>query len=132
MDEMKGFDERYSMGIDNDLWLRISVGYEFFYLTKPLAYYRKWAGQMSKKKGERLENFFRIFSNFLADNPGVVSGAERRQALAHTLVTRGRWHAVEKRRIAALRDYFSAFRQRPHDKRMWKQMAKLALGLSDS
>jgi glycosyltransferase involved in cell wall biosynthesis len=127
LQEAGGFDETLSMAIDNDLWLRISIRHEFLHLPVPLAYYRIWPGQMSHRTGERLDNFFRIFANFLRDHPGCVARSDLRRAWAHTYVTRGRWHAREGRALAAWRDYLTALGHRPHDRRLWKQMAKLLL-----
>lgn len=47
MEEFGGFDESLSMGIDYELWLRISTRYEFIYLPRSLVRYRIWEGQMS-------------------------------------------------------------------------------------
>jgi glycosyltransferase involved in cell wall biosynthesis len=129
LQEAGGFDPSLSMAIDYDLWLRIAVDYDFLYLPVPLARYRIWDGQMSRKMGERMENFFRIFESFLQRYPHAVTPAQVRLAWAHTYVTRGRWHAEEGRIQEAWRDYLAAFRNRPCDLRLWKSACKLLLGL---
>lgn len=126
--EFGGFDERLSMSIDYDLWLRISTRYEFAWVREPLARYRIWPGQMSHKTGERLDNFFQLLERFLAANPGIVSGRAIDRAYAHVHVTRGYWHAREGRRAEAWADYREALRRDPLVLRMWKRIVSLPLG----
>ncbi len=128
LEEVGGFDETLSMAIDYDLWLRISVRYEFLHLDRVLARYRIWGGQMSHRTGERLDNAFRMMDNFLARHPGAVTPAEARRAWAHTYTTRGQWHAREGRRRAALADFGRALARVPWDGRTWRSLARLALG----
>jgi len=128
LEEIGGFDESLSMAIDYDLWLRISVRYEFLYLPRPLVAYRIWNGQMSHRTGERFDNFFRLFEKFLANHGDCVTSAEIRKGWAHTYVSRGRWRASQKQYVGALSDYTRAFRYRPHDIRLLKSLTKLALG----
>jgi glycosyltransferase involved in cell wall biosynthesis len=125
--EFSGFDERLSMSIDYDLWLRISTRYQFAYVRESLARYRIWPGQMSHRVGERLDNFFRLLERFLADNPGLVTRREIDLAYAHVYVTRGYWHAREGRRADAWRDYKAALRLDPLAIRMWKRIVSLGL-----
>ncbi|SHI14738.1 glycosyltransferase [Desulfofustis glycolicus] len=128
VEEVGGFDESLRMGIDYDLWLRISVSYEFQYIPEPLVGYRIWGGQMSNRTGERFENSFRMMNNFLARYPRSVTPAEVRRGWAHTYVSRGRWKASEKRYGDALLDYFRAFKYRFYDRRLWKSLIKLGVG----
>lgn len=120
LEEKHGFDEKLSMSIDYDLWLRISVDYPMHYIPEPLANYRIWEGQMSKRTGERLDNFFRLLERFLEEHPDCVTQAEKDRAWAHTLVTRGLWHAKEGRKAEALKDYGRAMRHRFFDARLWR------------
>lgn len=122
-----GFDERLTMSIDYDLWLRISTRFEFAWVREPLARYRIWPGQMSHKTGERLDNFFQLLERFLANNPGIVSNSEIDRAYAHVHVTRGYWHAREGRRAEAWADYREALRRDPLALRMWKRIVSLPL-----
>jgi len=130
LEEMGGFDESLSMGIDYDLWLRISVKYEFRYIPEPLVRYRIWGGQMSHRTGERLDNFFRLLEKFLDRHPGTVIAADVRNAYCYTYVTRGRWHAAEGRPGAALKDYWRAFGRKPLDRRLWRSAFGLLRGWS--
>jgi hypothetical protein len=127
IDEMGGFDERLRMAIDYNLWLKISLRYRFCYIDEPLVAYRIWGGQMSHRTGERMENFFRLLEQFLADHPEAVTSSEARHAWAHSLTTRGRWLASVGRRADAWRDFRHALGHRPHDRRTWKSIVKLFL-----
>lgn len=127
LEEVGGFDETLSMSIDYDLWLRISVRYLLHYIPEPLASYRIWEGQMSKKMGERLENFFRLLERFLSENPDCVTQADKDRAWAHVLVTRGQWHAEEGRKGEAWADYRRALGYRFFDERAWRRVAALLL-----
>ena len=127
LDEMNGFDENLRMAIDYDLWLRISLDYEFLFVNEPLVDYRIWGGQMSHRTGERMENFFRLLDKFVNDNPDAVSPAEARHAWAHSYTTRGIWLAGVSRKKDAWNDFLRALKFRPHDKRLWKSMVKVML-----
>jgi glycosyltransferase involved in cell wall biosynthesis len=122
-----GFDERLRMGIDYELWLRISVDHEFLYQPESAVGYRIWGGQMSHRTGERMENFFRLLENFLDQHPGVVTRSQASRAWAHGLTTRGRWLASVGRRGEAWADYRRALGHRAHDLRLWKSIGRLAL-----
>jgi len=125
-----GFDESLTMGIDYDLWLRISVDWDFLHIPEVFVDYRVWEGQMSHRTGERLDNALRLMRRFLQDHPESVSAAERRFAWAHTYVTCASWHARERRARAAVSDFLRAARIRPWDARLWRSAARAALGRS--
>ncbi len=127
LEEVAGFDEKLTMSIDYDLWLRISVHHLFAYVEEPLANYRIWEGQMSKKTGERLDNFFQLLERFLLNNPDVVSQAEKDRAWAHVFVTRGGWHSREGRKKEALSDYGQAMKRHFWDQRLWRRIVTLIL-----
>ncbi len=122
-----GFDESLTMSIDYDLWLRISVDHLFAFVPQRLANYRVWDGQMSKKTGERLDNFMRLIDRFVSAHPGAATRREIDRAYAHVYVTRGYWHAREGRRADAWRDYQAALRRDPLALRMWKRIVSLGL-----
>jgi glycosyltransferase involved in cell wall biosynthesis len=128
LEEVGGFDEELRMAIDYDLWLRISLNYEFLYVDRPLVEYRIWGGQMSHRTGERMDNFFRLLEKFLVTHPDAVTKAEARHAWAHSLTTRGYWLASVGRKSEAWADYRRALGWRFHDKRLWKCMARTILG----
>lgn len=127
IDAAGGFDESLSMGIDFDLWLRISVDHDFLYLPDILVDYRIWSGQMSHRTGERLDNAFKLMRRFLADHPDSVSNAARRRAWSYTYVSRARWRRRQGERSGAVADFGRAFAQRPWDRRLWASIAKILL-----
>lgn len=128
LEDVGGFDESLRMGIDYDLWLRISVNHRFHYLAEPLVLYRIWGGQMSNKQEERFINCFKLLDNFLKKYPESVTPDEVRRGWAHTYVSRGQWRASQKEYLFALKDYAKAFSLRPNDLRLWKSFVKLLLG----
>jgi glycosyltransferase involved in cell wall biosynthesis len=127
IDAAGGFDESLTMSIDYDLWLRLSVDWEFLYLPEILVDYRIWEGQMSHRTGERLENALRLMRRFLAMHPESVTAAERHNAWAHTYVTCAIWNLHEKRPWAATGNFLRAARHRPWDARLWRSAARGAL-----
>lgn len=127
LDEKGGFDEQLSMSIDYDLWLRIAVDWKFAWVREPLANYRIWEGQMSKRTGERLDNFFRLLERYLKENPGVATRREIDRAWAHVHVTRGNWHSGEGRRAEAWSDLSTALKLEPLDSRLWRAIARFVL-----
>lgn len=128
IDAVGGFDESLTMSIDYDLWLRISLQWDFFYLPEILVDYRIWEGQMSHRTSERLDNALRLMRRFLAEHPNSVTAAERRYAWAHTYVSIACWHALQRRPLAAAVDFLRAARQRPWDARLWRSLARAVLG----
>jgi glycosyltransferase involved in cell wall biosynthesis len=123
-----GFDESLTMSIDFDLWLRISVDWDFLHVPEALADYRLWEGQMSHRSRERLDNATRLMRRFLADHPHSATAAERRYAWAHTYVSWGCLHAQEGHPLAAAAGFLRAARQRPWDARLWRSIARALLG----
>jgi tetratricopeptide (TPR) repeat protein len=108
------FDESLGMGIDYDLWLRLSVHCDFDFVEDATIRYRIWSGQMSKNYRKRYESAIRIIARFVQSNPEVVAPAEVRRAWAHTYVGRGEailWN--EKNRWAAMHDFGRALRYLP-------------------
>jgi hypothetical protein len=77
------------MGIDYDLWLRLSAHYQFDFVPEPTVRYRIWAGQMSKNYKKRYQSAIRIMQSFLDNNPRIVNSGVVRSAWAHTYVGRG-------------------------------------------
>jgi glycosyltransferase involved in cell wall biosynthesis len=119
------FDETLGMGIDYDLWLRLSAHCQFDFITEPTVRYRIWPGQMSKNYRQRYESGIRIMQRFLERNPGVVGDSIARRAWAHTYTGRGDstlWH--EKDRVAAFRDYLRALSFRPAFWPAWRSMLR--------
>jgi glycosyltransferase involved in cell wall biosynthesis len=85
-----GFDESLDMGIDWDLWLRLSCQVEFDFVPQPLLRYRVGhSGQMSRNWERRLEMADRIFARFRQANPNIVVRSLLRAVDAYNLATRG-------------------------------------------
>lgn len=82
------FDPVLDMGIDYDLWLRLSPHCEFDYVDDYLVDYRIHAGQMSRKLRQRYEAGISIMRRFLERHPGVASPQAVRRAWAYTYTGR--------------------------------------------
>jgi glycosyltransferase involved in cell wall biosynthesis len=92
------FDETMKMGIDWDLWLRISTEYEFDYVDEQLFYYRMGhSGQMSKNAEERHRCSDRIMAKFLRKYPGIISTNTINKAMAYTYCNRGEYYRKNDR-----------------------------------
>jgi glycosyltransferase involved in cell wall biosynthesis len=126
-DAVGAFDESLPMGIDYELWLRISTKFEFTYLDYVTYLYRSWGGQMSKNFEKRLDCAIVIMQRFLDSNPGLVPPQIENVAWAHTYTYGGDGFAQGGQRGRALSWYLKALRTRPHYTPAWKQLAKLAL-----
>lgn len=124
--DMGGFDEALRMGIDWDLWLRLSTRYEFRFVDAVTCLYRVWPGQMSRNWRSRYEYAFRIMEHFLAEHPGVVPAATVNEAYAHCYVQRGRLRAkLDGEYVNAIRDIFRALRYRPCYLLAWKSFLRV-------
>lgn len=128
MEEMDGFDEKLRMGIDYELWLRISLEHDFLHLAEPLVDYRIWEGQMSHRTEDRMAAFFELLERFLAEHPDKIAAADARLAWAHSLATRGRYRAAVGRKQDAWSDFMAALRHRPWDVRTIKSIGRMILG----
>lgn len=128
LSEVGGFDARLRMSIDYDAWLKVSVGWDFGFVPGIVASYRIWSGQMSHNMELRLDNAMDLMERFIADNPEAVSTVAKRKGLGYTHVTRGLWRMETGRRGEAARDFGTAAMLWPFDIRLWKSVAKLAVG----
>ncbi len=91
------FDESLSMGIDWDLWLRISTRYSFAYVNEPLLLYRVGhPGQMSKNETTRHECSDRIMMSFVDNYPDAVDPKVQKKAKVYTLWNRADYYSVRK------------------------------------
>lgn len=84
-----GFDPALDMGIDYDLWLRLSMQCEFDFVPDIVGQYRVWTGQMSRKVRQRYQAAIAIMQRFLAHNGSRVRPEAIAEAWAHTYVGRG-------------------------------------------
>ena len=92
-----GFDPALKMGIDWDLWLRVSVDSEFEYLPTSTYAYRIWGGQMSHNWRGRYSSAFAIMEKFMREHPRLISRSLMRRAFANTYSNRGRMRMREQR-----------------------------------
>ena len=124
------FDEAIRMGIDYDLWLRLSTQYEFDFVDRPLLRYRIWSGQMSNNCKSRYLSGIAIMERFLENFPKVVDKSTENEAWAHTYVGYGQCvYQVDRRVAPALGLYVCALRYKAGYLPAWKAILKTVLGL---
>jgi len=88
-DEHGRFDERLRMGIDWDLWLRLSMSTEFDFVPARLVQYRRGhALQMSKDWDGRVAAADTIFRRFLDAHPDALTSAELRRVRLYNACSR--------------------------------------------
>jgi hypothetical protein len=73
------FDTSLAMGIDWDLWLRLSCNTDFDYVPRRLVHYRTGHDQMSRNLDGRFAAADAIFDRFLAERPGLLTSSEQRK-----------------------------------------------------
>lgn len=128
LDELGAFDERYGMGIDWELWLRLSLHYEFLFVDAETYVHRVWPGQMSKNWRGRYEHAFRIMEEFLALHPEAITAATEREAWAHSYTQRARFRSLRSREYGpALRDLARALWMRPTSRIAWRTLSLVVL-----
>ncbi|MFW6255048.1 MAG: glycosyltransferase, partial [Chitinivibrionales bacterium] len=127
-DQVGLFDETLPMGVDWDLWLRISTRFEFHFLNKVTYLYRQWDGQLSRNFTTRYDCAIRIMNNFLEHNGHLLDKKIINEAWAHTFVGKGRCHAKFGRdRKSALREFIRALTYNMLYVPAWKSMARLLI-----
>lgn len=93
LEEFGTFDESLKMGIDWDLWLRISTKYMFVGIDAQLLVYRVGhPGQMSKNIEVRQECSDRIMTQFLARYPEILDRRSVERAWEYTYCNRGNYY----------------------------------------
>jgi glycosyltransferase involved in cell wall biosynthesis len=113
LDRAAGFDERLKMGIDWDLWLRLSLSWTFGYVDDALLVYRVGhPGQMSKNTVVRHRCVDRIMASFLERYPGVLPQGDIRKAFAYTHANRG-YHYSDIEPGVSIANYLRAIRLSP-------------------
>jgi glycosyltransferase involved in cell wall biosynthesis len=127
LDDVGYFDESLSMAIDYDLWLRISVNYQFFHIPEKLVLYRIWQGQMSHNMIERFTCVNRILDNFIQNNPELLSKKQLNRIWAHHYTNRARYFIKVKDKRQSLQNLLRAAKFEPGYWFTWKSLAKLIL-----
>jgi len=93
LEELGVFDESLKMGIDWDLWLRISTKYKFVGIDAQLLVYRVGhSGQMSKNIEVRQACSDRIMTKFLERFPGILDSRSLEMAWEYTYRNRGEYY----------------------------------------
>lgn len=128
--ELGPFDERYRMGIDWELWLRISTRYEFLFVDAVTYLYRVWSGQMSRNWRGRYEYAFRIMNDFIAAHPGLLDATVVREAWADSYVHRAELRSVVSgEHLGALGDLMRVLGRWPTYMPAWRTMMIVLLTL---
>lgn len=118
------FDESLAMGIDWDLWLKISTGYQFDFVNEPLIDYRiGHSGQMSKNLETRQKCSDIIMARFLSDHPRAIDDQTIRLAYYLTYCNRGEY-LRKTDRGASLRHFIKAWSLMPMKKNAYKGLIK--------
>lgn len=87
------FNENIKMGIDWDLWLRISLDFEFDYVDERLILYRSGHPcQMSKNISQRLNSAENIFNNFIYKYGHLLDKKHIRGARLYMNYNRGSYY----------------------------------------
>lgn len=122
-----GFNEKNKMAIDWELWLRLSLDWQFAYVDEKLLLYRVGhSGQMSKNAEERFRCTDRIWGNFISENGHKISNNEIKTALAHRNYLR--WEYFRRVNPQLARRYFSkAIRSKIDITRIFKGFIKSIL-----
>jgi len=122
------FDERYRMGIDWHLWLRISTRYEFAFVDAVIYMYRVWPGQMSTNWRGRYDAAFRIMEEFLDEYPSMLPRSVIDEAYAHSYTERARHRSLWGREYwQGIRDVFTALQYRKMYLPAWKLMIRIGV-----
>lgn len=126
--EMFGtFDESLKMGIDWDLWLRISTKYKFVGIDAPLLVYRVGhPGQMSKNLEVRQACSDHIMNQFLVRYPGALDRRSVGRAWEYTYLNRGEYYLATDP-VRSLHLYRKALSHNYFSFRAYKGVAKTIL-----
>ena len=113
------FNESLHMSIDWELWLRLSLKYDFDFVDKHLIKYR-WGhvGQMSKNQSMRLECSMNVLEDYLRCNSKQISFSAIRGALAYAYYNRGCYHQRHDYNVS--RKYFiKSIKMNPLKMKAW-------------
>ena len=125
LDKCGVFDESLKMGIDWDLWLRLSTEFEFDYVDEPLVVYRKGhSNQMSRNLEERQRCADRILEKFLNQFPETVSSRTVKKAFYHTYCNRGYYYSPRDR-VKAVQFFAKAIKTDPLNRRAYVALGKM-------
>jgi glycosyltransferase involved in cell wall biosynthesis len=121
------FDESLPMSIDWDLWLRISLDFEFAFVDEELLAYRLGhGGQMSAAVEVRYGCIERITERFLAEHGERFGRSFVRRTRLYTCANRGLYYR-EKDLGASTRWFLKGVKEWPFGHSAYKGLAKNAL-----
>jgi glycosyltransferase involved in cell wall biosynthesis/peptidoglycan/xylan/chitin deacetylase (PgdA/CDA1 family) len=126
IEQLGAFDDSLAMGIDWDLWLRISARYHFDYVPVSTYAYRIWSGQMSKNWRGRYSSAFRIMRKFVRDNPHAISWNLKRRGFANTYSNRARAR-MHEHPLQAVQDGALGLMLDPFERYSWKTLGFVAV-----
>jgi glycosyltransferase involved in cell wall biosynthesis len=112
LEDVGVFDPSLRMAIDWDLWLRMSMKYEFDFVDENLISYRIHSAQMSSNQEDRFLHIDRIRQAFLEKHPGVVSEKVCREARISNLIAKAYYYR-DRQRALSNRFYRMVLRERP-------------------
>ena len=118
------FDESLRMAIDWDLWLKISLYYNFCHVDEPLISYRiGHAGQMSYDVETRRVDINGIVRKFMRNNPGILSTSLLKKAQAYRNCNYGYYY--RKRNLwKSLKHYLLAIKCSPLETKAYRGLIK--------
>lgn len=125
IDQLGAFDESFQMGIDWDLWLRISTRWKFDYVEEATYIYRIWDGQMSKNWRGRYDCALAIMEKFLAQYPNRLPAAVVASAYADTYTNLASHHLAHFGIRKCLATLAKAFRCKPGHWPAWRLLMTL-------
>jgi glycosyltransferase involved in cell wall biosynthesis len=125
----EGFNENIKMGIDWELWLRISLDHEFREVPEKLLLYRMGhPGQMSKNQEERFRSTDVILDRFLAGHGHRIKKRWMHAAMCYKFYLRADYyHRIDPKQC--LWYLCKAIRMGPFFTPNWKVSIKLLLSL---
>jgi glycosyltransferase involved in cell wall biosynthesis len=128
LDHYGAFDEALNMGIDWDIWLRLSCVTEFDFVEEPLLAYRVHANQMSTNKDGRLAAADFIFRRFVEQHPDAFSPRDLEEIAYYTACSRAAsYRGSDLRRSTAL--LLKAWRMSPLSPDSYLEMLRNALAV---
>jgi len=125
-DTLGGFDPKYGVADDYDLWLRFSARYRFHYEPGLVAGYRVMEDQISSDKGRRFAVNERIIWDFLGRNGPCLSPGERRWGLARFYARKARFYSGLGENVEAFDASLRAIGLYPSGFFVWRTLCRVA------
>lgn len=97
LEQLGGFDPRFSQCADWDLWLRLSLAGRFVVLDEALVRYRTHVGNMSSNLGLLERDTFAVLDKFFAGDGGSRYMNLRRRAYSNHWMICGASYAYDRR-----------------------------------